>query len=183
MKRKTAKEILVESFQELSAGKNIEKITVKEITDNCGYSTATFYRQFRDKYDLIVWNYAQQVKKIMERVGKGEYVWNLVLMEVLDHLLKEKEYLTNILTHTGGHDSFIRNMTEIHEQELTAYIKKITGQDKIEKSIRLCIHLYCMGTVCLCCEWILGAIEATAEELAEILEKSVPDPLRAILPK
>ena len=55
MKRKNAKEILAESFQELARGKNIDKITVKEITDNCGYSTVTFYRQVKDKYDLIAW--------------------------------------------------------------------------------------------------------------------------------
>ena len=33
--------------------KSIDKITVKDITENCGYSSATFYRHFKDKYDLI----------------------------------------------------------------------------------------------------------------------------------
>ena len=46
MKRKTSKEILAESFREVAEKKNIDKITVKDITDNCGYSPATFYRQF-----------------------------------------------------------------------------------------------------------------------------------------
>ena len=46
MKRKKAKEILAESFRELAANKSFDKITVKDITDNCGYSPATFYRQF-----------------------------------------------------------------------------------------------------------------------------------------
>ncbi len=44
MKRKNAKEILAESFQELAAEKSIDKITVKEIAENCGYSPVTFYR-------------------------------------------------------------------------------------------------------------------------------------------
>jgi len=56
MKRKTAKEILTESFQELAAEKGIDKITIQEIVDNCGYSSATFYRHFKDKYDLIAWS-------------------------------------------------------------------------------------------------------------------------------
>lgn len=60
MKRKTAKEVLAESFQALAAG--------KDITDNCGYSPATFYRQFKDKYDLIAWNYARQTAAITEPV-------------------------------------------------------------------------------------------------------------------
>lgn len=53
MKRKTAKEILTASFQELAEKKSVDKITIQEIVDNCGYSPATFYRNFKDKYDLI----------------------------------------------------------------------------------------------------------------------------------
>ena len=37
--------------------KNVDnKITIQDIVDNCGYSPATFYRNFRDKYDLIYVN-------------------------------------------------------------------------------------------------------------------------------
>ena len=53
LKRKTAKEILAESFREVAEHKNIDKITVRDITENCGYSSAAVYRQFRDKYDRI----------------------------------------------------------------------------------------------------------------------------------
>ena len=53
MRRKTSKEILAESFRELADIKPIDKITIKDIVGNCGYSPATFYRQFKDKYDLI----------------------------------------------------------------------------------------------------------------------------------
>ena len=49
MKRKTAKEILAESFREVAETKPIDKITIQDIVDNCGYSPATFYRQFSDR--------------------------------------------------------------------------------------------------------------------------------------
>ena len=42
MKRKTAKEILAESFRELAETVPIDKITVKDIVYNCDYSPATF---------------------------------------------------------------------------------------------------------------------------------------------
>ena len=47
MKRKTAKEILADSFLELAGQVSVDKITVKAIVENCGYSQATFYRQFK----------------------------------------------------------------------------------------------------------------------------------------
>ena len=75
MKRKTAKEILAESFRELADEKPVDAITVREITDNCGYSTATFYRQFKDKYDLIAWEHARRVEGIMDRIGVDGFTW------------------------------------------------------------------------------------------------------------
>ena len=57
MKRKTARELLAESFRELAASKPVDKITVPNIIENCGYSKTTFYRLFNDKYDLMAWDY------------------------------------------------------------------------------------------------------------------------------
>ena len=79
MKRKTAKEILAESFKELAATRDVEKITIKEITDNCGYSPATFYRQFKDKYDLIAWDYSGQVERNIGKIGSDGYTWKQAL--------------------------------------------------------------------------------------------------------
>ena len=41
MQRKTAKQILAESFREVAQTQSIDKITVRNITENCGYSGAT----------------------------------------------------------------------------------------------------------------------------------------------
>ena len=79
MKRKTSKEILAESFREVAERKNIDKITVKDITENCGYSPATFYRQFRDKYDLIAWDYTRELKNILSKMDGSKAEWQKAL--------------------------------------------------------------------------------------------------------
>ena len=38
--------------------KTFEQITVREIVQEAGYSSRTFYNHFRSKYDLVFWNYA-----------------------------------------------------------------------------------------------------------------------------
>lgn len=83
MKRKTAKEILAESFREVANRKTIDKITIKDITENCNYSPATFYRQFSDKYDLIAWDYVHRTTEIMNKVGVDEYKWRDTLYDGL----------------------------------------------------------------------------------------------------
>ncbi|MBQ9198052.1 MAG: TetR family transcriptional regulator [Clostridia bacterium] len=65
MKRMTAQEILAESFREIAEKKPVDKITVQDIINNCGYSKTTFYRVFKDKYDLMAWYYFRRHRLIL----------------------------------------------------------------------------------------------------------------------
>jgi AcrR family transcriptional regulator len=80
VKRKTSKEILAEAFREVAAKKNIDRITVQDIVNNCGYSPATFYRNFSDKYDLIAWDHTRSVAEIMGRISDS-YSWKQTLAD------------------------------------------------------------------------------------------------------
>ena len=178
MKRKTAKEILAESFRELAETKNIDKITVKDITENCGYSPATFYRHFSDKYDLIAWNHALGIADIMNRADDIDYPWKQTTFDVAVYYFEQKEYLENLILHTEGYDSFVRYMTDINYEALKGFIIRTGGKDVIDDITDMYIRIYCLGTVSLTCEWILGKYEVTPEEMAEVYEKSLPEPLK-----
>ncbi len=179
MKRKTAKEILVDSFRELAERKSIDKITVREITENCGYSSATFYRNFRDKYDLIAWEHTRGVAAVMDRIGTDGYPWERALIDGAKGFEREKDYLANLFLHTSGHDSFIRYMTEINYNALKKHIEKSCGS--LDEVTEMYLRVYCYGTVMLTCEWVLGLFTADAQSLAEVYEKSLPEPLRPYL--
>ena len=181
MKRKTAKEILAESFRELAQTRPADKITIQEIASNCGYSPATFYRNFSDKYDLIAWEYARGTEKIMARALSPDYPWKQTLLYGVSRFEQEKEYLTNLFLHTGGHDAFIRYMTDINCSALKKHILAVSGSSDTDSLTDLYIRIYCLGTVNLSCEWILGTYDITPEELAEIFENSLPEPLKTVL--
>lgn len=177
MKRKTAKELLTDSFRELAAEKSIDKITVRDVVDNCGYSTATFYRHFRDKYDLIAWDYIREIEKILERVGIGRDSWKQALADAADFYESHRAYLQNLLLHTSGYDSFLRYMNEINHDSLKKRILLVSGLEEVDVKTEMLIRGYCLGTVNLTCEWILGKYNVNREELVEIYEKLLPEPL------
>lgn len=181
MKWKTAKEILAESFREIAEMKPIDKITVKDITKNCGYSTATFYRQFKDKYDLIAWAYSRDLEKILDRIAFDETSWKKTLIDAADYYHAHREYLANLLLNTKGYDSFIRNMTEINTNSLTKKILQSAKAEKPKEETAMLIHLYTSGSVFLTCEWILGKFDADPKKLATIYEVSLPEPLKQYL--
>ena len=53
---------IVQAFNRLLAHRGVEKITTQMIADEAGVSRATFYRYFRDKYDVLNHNY----KKLLD---------------------------------------------------------------------------------------------------------------------
>ena len=181
MKRKTARELLVDSFRELAAEKNIDRITIRDITDNSGYSSATFYRQFRDKYDLIAWDYTRDIEKIMDQADRSESSWKQALQEAAEYYQEHKDYLRNLLLHTSGYDSFSRYMIEINHDSLKKWILLSSGLKETDSKSELLIRSFCIGTVSLTCEWILGKHCVTSDELAEIYEESLPEPLHESL--
>ena len=51
----------------LSKEKNIDKITVKDIVDECGISRQSFYYHFQDILEVIEWSAEQAFQKLLER--------------------------------------------------------------------------------------------------------------------
>ncbi|MCR5793898.1 MAG: TetR/AcrR family transcriptional regulator [Solobacterium sp.] len=178
MKRKTAKEILADSFRELAQDMPINKITVKDIIDNCGYSQATFYRQFKDKYDLIAWSYTKDFEAIIDRRKAEELSWRESLENSASYFQQHRQYLANLLTHTSGYDSFIINMTAIHSRIMNKEFDQLTEIQPADERVRAALQIYCYGCVLFSCDWILGKYDLSVKELADVYESAMSEPLR-----
>ena len=183
MKRKTTKEILAESFRELAEKKAADKITIQEIVDNCEFSPATFYRHFRDKYDLIAWDYVHRTTAIMDKIGIDEYRWKHTVTDGMLFYTENREYIQNLLNHTSGHDAFVRYMSEANVEHLEKCILKITGAKTIDPDTDVFVKVYVYGTVQTVCEWIVGDLACDKDHLADLFEKALPEPLHPILYK
>ena len=67
---------LAEAMKECMKKAPVEKITVKEITEECGVTRQTFYRNFQDKYDLINWYFDKILIESFEHMGEGQTVYD-----------------------------------------------------------------------------------------------------------
>ena len=177
VKGRTAKELLAGSFRELAQSRDIDRITVQDIAKNCGYSIATFYRQFKDKYDLIAWDYARDLQKLLDQEDGTQKDWRQSLSEAANYYDEQREYLANLLTNTSGYDSFIRYMTEIHFSALMNRIRAASDPGEPDQRTRMLVRLYAYGTVMLTCEWILGKYPVSRQTLTEVYAASLPETL------
>lgn len=181
MKRKTAKEILAESFRELAETVPIDKITIKDIVYNCDYSPATFYRHFNDKYDLIAYDYVQRTSEIIAKFGTEGYEWKQIVTDCMRFFDENRKYMKNLLLHTSGMDSFVRYFADANIGHITDCILKNSSMKELSQDLEVYVRVYIFGTVQLTCQWLLGEFDNTADHLAELFEKAVPEPLKEYL--
>lgn len=181
MKRKTAKEILAESFRELAEQKPVDKITVPDIVQNCAYSKTTFYRLFQDKYDLMAWDYTRRQQEIMDQMENPDYEWKATLLDGALLFQEQRDYLKNLLLHTAGYESFSKYMKQRHFDILKKCVLDASGEETLDVKTEMYVRTYCQGTVELICDWIMGVYDAGPEALAEVFENCLPQPLHKYL--
>ena len=56
---------LENSLKKLLLQKPLNKITINDITEDCGINRMTFYYHFRDIYDLVEWVCLEDAKKAL----------------------------------------------------------------------------------------------------------------------
>lgn len=181
MQRKTTRELLGDSFRKLVRQKPINKITIANITENCGLTQPTFYNHFRDKYDLMTWLYISDIQRIMKQVDQGSYQWKDTLVDGMAYFAEHKSELLNAFTHTSGHEAFLGYMMNIHTDLLCTEVRKKLMTESIPEDILLMIKIYCYGTVTYICEWIADNMPVSPENVADAMERSLPEPLKPFL--
>ena len=70
---------IARSMKECLESTSVDNITVKQITENCGLTRQTFYRNFLDKFDLINWYFDKLLVKSFEHMGKGKTVYEALV--------------------------------------------------------------------------------------------------------
>ena len=77
----TTKRALEASLKKLLLQKPLDKITIQDLTTDCGISRMAFYYHFKDIYDLVEWSCYEDASKALH--GKKTYeTWQEGLMQI-----------------------------------------------------------------------------------------------------
>lgn len=79
------------SLKKLLLQKPLPKITINDITDDCGVSRMTFYYHFKDIYDLVEWICVEDATQALK--GKKTYdTWQEGFLNIF-HAVLDKNHL------------------------------------------------------------------------------------------
>ncbi|MGN0708163.1 MAG: TetR-like C-terminal domain-containing protein [Faecalibacterium sp.] len=91
----TTKRALETSLKKLLLQKPLNKITINDITADCGVNRMTFYYHFKDIYDLVEWILEEDAAKIMEG-WRADNSWEDAFETVLRRVQENRTFFLNI---------------------------------------------------------------------------------------
>ena len=91
----TTKRALEASLKKLLLEKPLNKITINDITEDCGVNRMTFYYHFKDIYDLVDWIMVEDAQQAME--GRKDIDdWDKAFLDVLLKIQENKLLVLNV---------------------------------------------------------------------------------------
>ena len=108
------KRAIVDALKELTQTKTFDKISVKDISLQCGINRQTFYYHFEDKFILLKWIYEHDLfENYMKDVSFDN--WTIRLEELLTAMTKEKAFYVNTINHT---ENYIQEYLLVQTQDI-----------------------------------------------------------------
>ncbi len=156
------KRLLADSLRQLLEKKPLEKITVKEIVENCGVNRQTFYYNFQDIYDLVEWIFRDTSEPLLATEHcAGD--WKACLA-VTAHYLRENEAL--VWNAMNGLNRV--SLEKFLKAELYPIIKdvvdeKIGGRPILQEDREFIINVYVIGAIGLFFYWMDMGMESDYE--------------------
>ena len=83
MAERDTRRALMESLVNLCKKRDIEQITVKEISAEAGVTPQTFYHYYRDKYELVLGTFRCRVGSVVQEYLDGKISWEETLLEYI----------------------------------------------------------------------------------------------------
>lgn len=95
MPNNSTKLALETSLKNLLLKKPVDKITITDLTNDCGITRMAFYYHFKDIYDLVEWSCYEDASKALH--GKKTYeTWQEGLMQIFEAVMENKPFIMNV---------------------------------------------------------------------------------------
>lgn len=174
-KKKSSKELCMESLSELLMKNSIERISVDDIIDNCGLSRSTFYRLFKDKYDLMNYIFQAEIDRFFS-INSDNVTWNDLQENVSQFLYKNSQLFKSIIEFRGQ-DSLEQYLYHQGIEYWVNQIESITGE-RMSHEDSYALKIYTYGAMHTYFEWLDNDCPIEPSELTKIMSECIPHSLK-----
>lgn len=173
-----------ETFLNLLLKKSFDKITIKDIVEECGINRNTFYYYYKDIYNLMEDVLISETKKVMEEQQSSDTCYE-EFQRIIAFITNYKTSIAHIY-YSKSRDVFVSYLYNVSEIILQNYIDRLVSDTDIpqENSIFVC-DFYRFSLVGMIINWIKNGMEEDSltflKKMSDIFENTVEIALRVDL--
>lgn len=165
------RKILMGTIVELMQENDFDDITVQMILDRSSISRSTFYRYFRDKYDLVDSYYVDTVRQFWGEEDTTD--WKIYLTQVFRFLKDHATYFRKAYRITGD-NSFWNGITNYSVLTVTEGYRRIHNKAELDVVEKYKISAYVNSQIYLSRLWLDDGCPISCEDMAELVCSLTP---------
>ena len=169
--------LFAQSIKDLMAKQSLDKMTVTDIVKHSGMTRQTFYRYFKDKYDLVNWYFEKLADKSFRQIGNSS--------TLREGLIKKFTFLLNdkIFFIQAFQSKDYNNVENYDYQCILEFYQNIIHKKigPIPDDIMFLLEMYCHGSITMTVQWAVSGMKKTPEDMADLLIAALPPQLEQLL--
>ena len=158
----TTKKALAASLKKLLKKSTLDKITVKDIAEDCEVNRQTFYYHFQDVYALLEWIFMTDAQQVIS--GNKTYdTWQQGFLEVFKYVEENSEFVVNTY-HSIGREHLERYLySTVFGLLIDVVNEQAVGMNVREEDRNFIADFYKYAFVGLMLEWIRTGMKERPE--------------------
>lgn len=160
------KDDLEASLKKMMRKKPIQKITIQDLTTDCGISRMAFYYHFKDIYDLVEWSCEADGRRALQ--GKKTYdTWQEGLLQIFEVVLENKTFIMNVY-HNVSREQIEGFLYKMMYQLLKEVVEEQAQDEAVsEEEKEFIANLYKYSFVGILLDWIRLDMKEDPKRLVE----------------
>lgn len=166
------KRALEQSLKNLLLKKPLTKITVGDITDDCGINRMTFYYHFKDIYDLVEWSCLEDAKRALDE-KKTYDTWQQGLLQIFKAVQENKPFILNVYrcVHREQVEKYLQPLVD--QLLLNVINEEAAGITVRDEDKQFIAQVYSYMFIGLMLDWIKDDMREDPQQIVEKLFKLI----------
>ena len=166
------KRALEQSLKNLLLKKPLPKITVGDITDDCGINRMTFYYHFKDIYDLVEWSCLEDAKRALDE-KKTYDTWQQGLLQIFKAVQENKPFILNVYrcVHREQVEKYLQPLVD--QLLLNVINEEAAGITVRDEDKQFIAQVYSYMFIGLMLDWIKDDMREDPQQIVEKLSKLI----------
>ena len=157
---------LEDSLKKFLLKKPLDKITISDLTSDCGISRMAFYYHFKDIYELVEWACIEEATRALQ--GKKTYdTWQEGILQIFEVVQENKPFILNVY-HSVSREQIENYLFSLTYGLIAGVVEEqAVGMEVPKEEREFIAHFYKYSFVGVMLDWIRKGMKEEPKELAE----------------